>query len=125
MNGKAAIILLSGLLFACAQAQPPEPAAPPAPAPAVAPAPATVAAEDHYVDILRARCDTLLTLSPDDRAEASMFYIGYMARRYGVRTANVGLIPTMVGLAVDYCSAEPSRTVASVFADVYHDTRGW
>jgi hypothetical protein len=51
-----------------------------------------------------------------------MFYIGYMARRHRVRTANVFLIPTMVGLASDYGSA--ARTIASVFADVYRDTRG-
>jgi hypothetical protein len=65
-----------------------------------------------------------MALQPDDRVEASMFYIGYMARRYGVRTVNVGLIPTMVRLASDYCAAAPNRTVAGVFSNVYHDTRG-
>lgn len=123
MNGKLAVILLSGLLFACAPAQPPQPAAPPAPPPTPAAAPAPTAAGEHYVNILGARCDALLALSPDDRVQASMFYIGYMARRYRVRSANVGLIPSMVGRATDYCSANPNRTVASVFADVYRDTR--
>jgi hypothetical protein len=123
MNGKPAVLLLTGLLFACA---PPPPAAPPAPAPApaaAAPAPAP-APVDRFVSIQGARCAELLALQPDDRVEASMFYMGYMARRYGVRTVNVGLIPTMVGLASDYCAAAPDRTVASVFANVYRDTRG-
>src|SRR5262249_10539165 len=105
MSGKPAVLLLTGLLFACA---PPPPAAPPAPPPAPAPvaaaAPApTPAPVDRYVSIQGARCGGLMALQPDDRVEASMFYIGYMARRYGVRTVNVGLIPTMVRLASDYC----------------------
>ena len=53
-----------------------------------------------------------------------MFYIGHMARRYGVRVVNVGLIPTMVGLASDYCAAAPNRTIVSVFSKLYRDTRG-
>jgi hypothetical protein len=123
MNGKPAVLLLTGLLFACA---PPPPAAPPAPAPATAPAtPAPAPAPvDRFVSIQGARCAELLALQPDDRIEASMFYIGYTARRYGVRNVNVGLIPTMVGLASDYCAAAPDRTIANVFTNVYRDTRG-
>ena len=90
MNGKPAAVLLSGLLLACVQMQPPEATAPPAPSPppaqAQAPAPPapTAAAEpppDHIVNIRRARCEDLLKLSPEDRAAASMFYIGYQASR--------------------------------------------
>jgi hypothetical protein len=88
---------------------------------APAPAPAPV---DRFVSINGARCAELMALQPDDRVEASMFYIGYMARRYGVRVVNVGLIPTMVGLASDYCAAAPNRTIVSVFSRVYRDTRG-
>jgi hypothetical protein len=123
MNGKPAILLLSGLLFACAPVPPPPAPAPAAPARAAAPAPAP-APVDRFVSIQGARCGELMALQPDDRVEASMFYIGYMARRYGVRAVNVGLIPTMVGLASDYCAAEPDRTIVSVFAKVYRDTRG-
>ena len=126
MNGKLAVLSLTGLLFACA---PPPPAAPPAPPPAPATAPVAAPAPapapvNHFVSIQGARCAGLMALQPDDRAEASMFYIGYTARRYGVRTVNVGLIPTMVRLASDYCAAAPNRTIVSVFSNVYRDTRG-
>jgi hypothetical protein len=54
-----------------------------------------------------------------------MFYVGYSARRYGTRAINVGLIPSIIGLALDYCQAEPNRTVANAFAASYRETRGW
>ena len=44
MNGKIAAVLLSGLLFACAQVPPPKPVPPPPPAPAPAPPPPPAAA---------------------------------------------------------------------------------
>jgi hypothetical protein len=50
---------------------------------------------------------------------------GYTARRFGVRSINVGAVPTMVGLAVDYCAMSPQQTVASTFAHAYRDTRHW
>jgi len=126
MNGKLAVLSLTGLLFACAPPPPPAPPAPPpAPAPAPVAAPAAVPAPvNRFVSINGARCAELMALQPDDRVEASMFYIGYMARRYGVRVVNVGLIPTMVGLASDYCAAAPNRTIVSVFSKLYRDTRG-
>ena len=122
MNGKPAVLLLTGLLFACA---PPPPAAPPAPAPAAAapaPAPAPV---DRFVSIQGTRCTELLALQPDDRQEASMFYVGYSARRFGTAAINVGLIPSIIGLALDYCQAEPNWTAASAFAASYRETRRW
>src|SRR5436305_13724670 len=82
MNSKATAVLLSGLLFACAQAQPPEAAAPSAPSPPAASAPAPAPAQpsaaepaptDHIVNIQRASCQDLLRLSPEDRAAATMF----------------------------------------------------
>src|SRR6201997_1414438 len=100
MNGKTAFVLLSGVLSGslCACAQPPEaaapaaspptpeaaaPAAPPPPvvaAPAPAPAPvAEPTPSNRWVSIQRATCERLLELSPDDRAAASLFYIGYQA----------------------------------------------
>src|SRR5947207_11357796 len=94
MNWKTSVILLSGLLVACAQtpspeatappeqaqalatapAQPPPSAQPPVPAPAPA---AGTAPVDHIVNIRGASCEDLLRLSPEDREAASMFYIGY------------------------------------------------
>ena len=86
MNGKTAAVLLSGLLVACAQTQPPEATAPAAPSPPAAPAPAAAPASaaesapvDHIVNIQRALCGDLMRLAPDDRAAATMFYIGYQA----------------------------------------------
>ena len=131
MNTKAAIVLLSGLVCACAPVPapapaPPAPAAPPPAAAAPAPiTPAVQATADHYVTILRATCDTYLALAPDDRAAASMFYIGYQARRVGTRAVNVSAIPSIEGLALDYCSFDPRRTVASAFAEAYREARGW
>ena len=126
MNAKLGVLLLSGLLFACAPTPPPPPAPAPAaaPGPAAAPAPAA-AAVNRFVSIQGAKCGELLALALDDREEASMFYVGYSARRYGARSINVGLIPSIIGLALDYCQAEPNRTVASAFAEAYTETRRW
>ena len=96
MNGKPAVVLLSGLLFACVQAPPPAPpAAPPPMAVAPQPAPAPVAQPtpgNRRVGIQTARCERLLELPPDDRAAASLFYIGYQAARLRAKTINVGAI---------------------------------
>jgi hypothetical protein len=129
MNRKISALMLLALLAACAQPQPtrstaPPPAPTPAPAPVPAPAPAAAPAPaDRYVTIQRATCGTYLQLSVDDRAAASMFYIGYTARRFGLRTVNVGKIPIVTGLAVHLCEINPSRTVASAFASAYLEAR--
>jgi len=54
-----------------------------------------------------------------------MFYIGYQARRFGSRAVNVGTIPSIEGLALDYCGINPNRTVASAFAEAYAEARRW
>src|ERR1700745_606068 len=74
----------------------PAPTPPPVAAPAPAPAPAPVAEptpSNRSVSIQGATCERLLELSPDDRAAASLFYIGYQAARFRSRTINVGAIP--------------------------------
>src|ERR1700722_8114736 len=121
MNGKTAFVLLSGVLSGslCACAQPPEaaaPAAPAAPTPppvaAPAPAPAPVAEPtpgNRWVSIRGATCERLLELSPDDRAAAALFYIGYQAARFGSRAINVGAIPNAEELADGYCAEHPDR----------------
>jgi HdeA/HdeB family len=133
-HGKTAAIPLLGLLVACAQVQPPEATAPtPPPAPQAAAPPATEAqasapaqagaaapaSANHIVDIRRASCQNLLSLSPEDRDAASMFYIGYQASRLRARTINVGMIPSIEGQAVTYCAEKPSRTVVQAFAEAY------
>ena len=106
MNGKTAFVLLSGVLSGslCACAQPPEAAAPAAPAPppvaaaAPAPAPAPVPEPppgDRWVSIQGATCERLLELSPDDRAAASLFYIGYQAARFGAEPSMWARSPTL------------------------------
>jgi hypothetical protein len=136
MNGKTAAVLLSGLLVACAQTQPPEataqsepasasssaPAEPPATAVPQAPA-AGSARVDRIVNIQRAGCEDLLKLSPEDRDAASMFYIGYQASRSRASTINVGLIPSIEAQALTYCAENPNRAVVQAFAEAYSRTR--
>jgi hypothetical protein len=122
MNGKIGVVLLSGLLFACVQAPPPTTAAAPPPPPAAAPAPAPVAEAppaNRFVSIRGARCSRLLELPEDDRAAASLFYIGYQASRLGARTINVGRIPDAEARALSYCEASPNRSVVDAFRQAY------
>ena len=119
MNGKPAVVLLSGLLFACVQAPPPAPpAAPPPMAVAPQPAPAPVAQPtpgNRRVGIQTARCERLLELPPDDRAAASLFYIGYQAARLRAKTINVGAIADAEAQAYAYCEAHPNRPAVEAF----------
>jgi len=58
-------------------------------------------------------------LSPEDRAAASMFYIGYQASHFRARTINVGVIPSIEAQAVTYCQENPNWSVAQAFAQAY------
>jgi hypothetical protein len=131
MNGKTAFVMLSGVLsgslYACAQ--PPEaaaPAAPPVPpvaAPAPAPAPvAEPTPSNRWVSIQGATCERLLELSPDDRAAASLFYIGYQAARFRSRTINVAAIPDAEEWASRYCAEYPGRPAVEAFRQAYRQT---
>jgi hypothetical protein len=125
MNGKPAVVLLSGLMFACVQAPPPTATTTAAPSPPVVapePAPAPVAGPipvNRRVSFLTARCERLLELPPDDRAAASLFYIGYQAARSRARTINVGAIPTAEAQAYEYCEARPNRPAVEAFRRAY------
>jgi hypothetical protein len=131
MNGKTAFVLLSGVLSSslCACAQSPEPAAPAAPTPppvaAPAPAPAPVAEptpSNRWVSIQEATCERLLELSPDDRAAASLFYIGYQAARFRSRTINVGAIPNAEEWAARYCAEHLGQPAVEAFRQAYRQT---
>ena len=127
MNGRTAFVLLSGVLSGslCACVQPPEAAAPAAPPPAPAPAPAPVAAptpSNRWVSIQGATCEKLLELSPDDRAAASLFYIGYQAARFGSRAINVAAIPNAEEWADRYCAEHPGRPAVEAFRQAYLQT---
>jgi HdeA/HdeB family protein len=123
MKGKPAVVLLSGLLFACVQAPPPTTttvAPPPVPAPVAAPAPVAEAPPtNRRVTIRAVRCARLLELSEDDRAAASLFYIGYQASSLRARTINVGAIPDAENRALSYCEANPNRAALSAFRQAY------
>jgi hypothetical protein len=130
MNGKTAFVLLSGVLSGslCACVQPPEaaaPAAPPPPVAAPAPAPAPVAEPtpgNRWVSIREATCERLLELSSDDRAAASLFYIGYQAARFRSRTINVAAIPNAEEWAESYCTEHPGRPAVEAFRQAYRQT---
>lgn len=124
MNVEAAVVLLSVLLVACAQAQPPQPAAPPLPPshPAAAPAPAKATAPapvSHIVSIRESTCRDLLRLLPADRDDASMFYIGYQAARLRAATIDVSAIPSIEAQALTNCAENPGWPVVDAFAEAY------
>ena len=131
MNGKTAFVLLSGVLSGslCACVQPPDAAAPAAPTPppvaAPAPAPAPVAEPtpgNRWVSIQGATCERLLELSPDDRAAASLFYIGYQAARFRSRAVNVAAIPNAEEWADSYCAEHLDRPAVEAFRQAYLQT---
>ena len=134
MNGKTAFVLLSGVLSGslCACAQPQEAAAPAAPAEpppppvaAPAPAPAPVAEPtpgNRWVSIQGATCERLLELSPDDRAAAALFYIGYQAARFRSRAIDVAAIPKAEEWADSYCAEHPDRPAVEAFRQAYRQT---
>jgi hypothetical protein len=138
MNEKTAFVLLSGVLSGslCACAQPQEAAAPvaspppleaaapaaPPPPPVAAPAPAPVAEpmpSNRWVSIQRATCERLLELSPDDRAAAALFYIGYQAARFRSSAINVAAIPNAEEWADSYCVEHPGRPAVEAFRQAY------
>jgi hypothetical protein len=124
MHAKTTVVLLTGLLCACVQPQPPaavQPAAAPPPA-AAQPAPPAAAppvAAARWVRIRAVPCSRLLELSAEDRAAASMFYHGYQASRSGEREINVGGLGDLEALALKYCTAYPDRPVVEAFKEVH------
>jgi hypothetical protein len=62
-------------------------------------------------------------LAPDDRAAATMFYIGYQASHFRARTINVALIPSIEAQALTYCEENPDRPVVQAFAEAYLEAR--
>lgn len=120
MNAKVAVISLSGLLFACAP-QPPAAAQNPLP---TAHAPAAVAAPEyqHHIVIIRAAtCRALLDLSEDDRASASMFYIGYTVSRRKRAEIDVADLSGLEAAALRYCAAYPDWPAAVAFNRAFAD----
>ena len=73
----------------------------------------------HVVNIQGAGCQQFLKLAPDDRQNASMFYLGYQASHFRARTINVSVVPSIVDQALVYCQENPNWTVARAFAEAY------
>jgi len=118
MNKKAAVVLLSGTLFACAPVPAPAPA-PPAPPPA---APVADTTMDHHIVMIRTvNCEALLKLSEDDRASASMFYLGYTASRRGQGKIDIAEISGLEAAALGYCAAYPNWPAAVAFMKAFAD----
>jgi hypothetical protein len=122
MNAKVSVVLLSGMLFACA---PPAPApSPPPPPPAPAPAPAAaddVISQHHIVTIRAVNCQALLSLPEDDRASASMFYIGYTANRRKQAKIDVAEVAGLEAAALGYCTEYPNWPAATAFNRAFAD----
>jgi HdeA/HdeB family protein len=78
---------------------------------------------DRFVSIRGASCQDLLKLSPDDRAAAAMFYIGYQSARVRAAAVNVPTIPDIEFAAESYCEDHPGRTAAQAFAVAYSSVR--
>src|SRR5215472_12126567 len=98
MKGKAAVVLLSGLLFACVKAPPPTSTAAPPPAPPPAPAVAPLAVAEappanRLVSIRAVRYASAHELRQQHRAAASRFYLGYEASSLLAQRINVSAIP--------------------------------
>jgi hypothetical protein len=124
MNTKAAAVLLSGMLFACAPPAPaptPSPSPPPAPPPPAAASTGEVITGRHIVSIRAVSCETLLSLAEDDRASASMFYIGYTASRRNRATIDVAEVSGLEAAALGYCAAYPNWPAATAFNRAFVD----
>jgi hypothetical protein len=102
------------LLAACQPVPPPSPALPPAP-PAAAPAPEPVASTSP-IAIRTLSCSDLLGAEDDDRAAASMFFIGYRAALAHVHNLSIALIEAIEKTALTNCAAHPTMTAVQAFA---------
>ena len=115
MISKLTLIALPALLLgACVQPSPPPPAAPPAPPPPAAAAPEP-AASTAPIPIRTLSCAELLGASDDDRAAASMFFIGYQASASGVHNLSIAQIQAVEGKALSICAAHQAMPAARAF----------
>lgn len=115
MISKLAVFALPVLLLAaCA----PPPAPVPAPAPAAPPAPPAApepAVSTAPIPIRTLSCGDLLGASDDDRAAASMFFIGYRAALSRVRNLSIGEIEAIERKALSVCATHQAMPAARAF----------
>jgi hypothetical protein len=117
MISKLTLIALPALLLAaCAQPSPPPAAAPaPMPPPAAAPPPPEAAPSTSPIPIRTLSCAELLGANDDDRAAASMFFIGYQAAASGVHNLSVAQIQAIEGKALSICAAHQAMPAVRAF----------
>lgn len=115
MISKLAVIVLPVLLLA-ACAPPPAPAPIPAPARPPTPPPAPEpSASTAPIPIRTLSCAELLGASDDDRAAASMFFIGYRAALAHVHNLSVSEIEAIERNALSMCAAHQEMPAARAF----------
>jgi HdeA/HdeB family len=119
MNGKAAVVLLSGILFACAPA--PSASVPSATSSATPPAAVAPSLEHNVVTIRAVNCDAFLSLPEDDRASASLFYLGYTAARRRQTRIDIAEVEGLEAAALGNCAARPDQPAASAFMKAFID----
>jgi hypothetical protein len=123
MISKLAFVALPVMLLAaCAPPQPPAPApAPMPPAPAAAPAPEPTSTTP--IPIRSLSCAELLGATDDDRAAASMFFIGYHAALAHLHGLAINQIEAIEEAALTTCAANPTMTAVRAFAQAVATNR--
>jgi len=123
MKSKLTLIALPALLLlaACSSSSPPpvsvpQPAAAPA-APPPAPPPPEPAASTAPIPIRTLSCAELLGASDEDRAAASMFFIGYQASEAKVHDLAISQIEEIEEAALKSCADNPKLTAVRAFHD--------
>jgi hypothetical protein len=117
MISRLTLIALPALLLAaCAQPAPPPAPAPAAPPPAAAPPPTPEPAPSTApIPIRTLSCAELIGASDDDRAAASMFFIGYQAASAGVRNLSIAEIQAIEEKALSICAAHEQMTAVRAY----------
>ena len=66
-------------------------------------------------DVRTVRCDHLMGLDDEDRAAASMFYYGYLARAADLTVIDTRQIEGNLRKVMDQCARTPASTVPDAF----------
>jgi len=116
MISKLAIIALPVLLLAaCAPPPAPAPAPVPAAPPAPPPPPPEPAVSTAPIPIRTLSCAEMIGASDEDRAAASMFFIGYRAALAQVRNLSIPQIQAIEHKALTICAAHPNLPAARAY----------
>ncbi|HXC29793.1 MAG TPA: hypothetical protein VNV38_17685 [Stellaceae bacterium] len=123
MNSKLTLIALPALLLlvACSSSPPPvsvpQPAAAPTAAPPPPPPAPEPAASNAPIPIRGLSCGELLGASDDDRAAASMFFIGYQAALAHLHNLSISEIEGIEQRALTICAKSAKTPAVRAFGD--------